>query len=202
MSLWRAAEPLLVASRSEARCKMLTAAGIRIEVEPADIDERALERRYGTASPPEVAALLAAAKARAVSKRHPGRIVLGADQTLSCEGRIFSKPGGLVAAREQLCALRGRVHELHSAVTVTRGEAMAFQQVDTARMSVREFSAEFLERYLEAAGPAVLASVGAYQLEGLGSSLFSRIEGDYFTILGLPLFPLLDFLRRDGLLAA
>ncbi len=148
----------------------------------------------------EIAALLARAKALSVAKSFPGRLILGADQILTFDGKRFAKPADRAAARAQLRAFAGRTHELHSAVTLVQDEATLFQHADAARLTMRSFSDKFLDRYLVAAGDAVTASVGAYQLEGAGIQLFERIEGDYFTILGLPLLPTLDFLRRNGCL--
>jgi septum formation protein len=131
----------------------------------------------------------------------PGRLVLGADQTLALGTRRFSKPGDHRTAREQLQALRGRTHELHSAVAVVRGGAVLYDRVEVARLTMRAFSDTFLERYIATAGAAVTASVGGYQLERIGIHLFSRIEGDHFTVLGLPLLPLLESLREQGFVA-
>jgi septum formation protein len=200
-ALWLADQPLLLASRSQARRTLLEAAGIPIEIKPASVDERTVETRAGLGDAQEVAALLAREKARAVAAAHPGRLVLGADQTLALAERRFSKACDRVAAREQLRALRGKTHSLHSAVAVVRGTQIVFEHVDTARLTMRAFSDAFLESYLDAVGEAAMASVGAYQLEGAGIQLFERVEGDHFTILGLPLLPLLAWLRQAGLLA-
>jgi septum formation protein len=202
MPLWRAARPLLLASKSVARRAMLEAAGVPVEIEPASIDERAIEARGGLNDAGAAAALLAREKAKAVAAGHPERVVIGADQTLALGELRFSKAADRKAARAQLVALRGQTHSLHSAVAVIRGGAIAFEHVDVARLTMRAFSDAFLENYLDAAGDAVTASVGGYQLEGLGVQLFERIEGDHFTILGLPLLPLLEWLRRSGLLTA
>jgi septum formation protein len=198
MGLWRAEQPLVLASRSAVRLALLQAAEIPCEVVPADIDERALERDAGAVAPAKLAALLADAKARTVARGRPGRLVLGADQTLACGERVFSKPPDRSGARAQLSALRGRAHELHAAMALWCGGDCVFAHVATARLTMRTFSDAFLEDYLDEAGGKALESVGGYQLEGLGVHLFERIEGDYFTILGLPLLPLLAFLRRDG----
>jgi septum formation protein len=200
MALWRNAEPLVLASKSTARLALLAAAGIAVEVLPADIDERGVEAKASARDAGSVAALLAQEKARVVSVQRPGRLVLGADQTLTLGGRRFSKPADRAGAAEQLRALRGKTHSLHSAVAVTRDGRVLFEHSDEARLTVRAFSEDFLAQYLDAAGDVVLASVGAYQLEKPGIQLFERVEGDYFTILGLPLLPLLDFLRRENCL--
>jgi septum formation protein len=202
MPLWLDAQPLLLASKSAARLGLLQAAGIPVEVVPAAIDERAIEARSGLTGPGEIAALLAREKARAVAHVHPDRLVLGADQTLALGDQRFSKPADRAAAREQLRALRGRTHTLHSAVTAVRAGAVLFEHVEAAHLTMRSFSDDFLERYLDTVGEAATASVGGYQLEGAGIQLFERVEGDHSTVLGLPLFALLDWLRRAGLLAS
>jgi septum formation protein len=200
-SLWLAAEPLVLASKSAVRRTMLEAAGIPLEVAPADIDERAVETRSKSGTAADAASLLAREKARVGAARMRGRLVAGADQTLALGRTRFTKPVDRDSAREQLRMLSGQTHELHSAVALARDGRVMFSKVETAKLTMRELSDGFLDAYLDAAGDAVRASVGGYQLEGLGSNLFERIEGDYFTILGLPLFALLDFLRRDGCLA-
>jgi len=197
MSLWLLPESLVLASRSPVRHSIMEAAGIPVEIQPADVNERAIEATATAAAPGEVAILLARAKALAVGSRMPARIVLGADQTLALGARRFSKPAGRSAAREQLLALRGRTHELHSAVALVRNDRVLYQTVQVARLTMRSFSDAFLDRYLRAAGDAVTTSVGAYQLERTGIHLFERIEGDYFTILGLPLLPVLAFCREE-----
>jgi len=200
-SLWLAAEPLVLASKSRVRRAMIEAAGIPLEVAPADIDERAVELRIGSGTAADAASLLAREKARVGAARARGRLVVGADQTLALGRTRFTKPVDRGSAREQLRTLSGQTHELHSAVALARDGRVIFSKVETAKLTMRELSDSFLDSYLDAAGDAVTTSVGGYQLEGLGSQLFERIEGDYFTILGLPLFALLDFLRRDGCLA-
>ena len=198
MPLWLNPQPLVLASKSDVRGKMLAAAGLRFEIRPAQIDERAVEAEVGTTDAAAVARLLARAKADAVAGSLPGRLVLGADQTLARGNRRFSKPADRAAAAEQLRALRGRTHELNSALALVRDGKVLFDCVDSARLTMRNISERFLESYLDMAGDAALASVGGYQLEGIGIHLFERVEGDYFTVLGLPLLPLLGFLRQNG----
>jgi septum formation protein len=201
MALWLHSDSLVLASRSAARRTLLQAAGIPIELCPADIDERGVEAQAHLQDPAAVATVLAREKAAFVAKLHPGRLVLGADQTLALGAERFSKPADRVAARDQIKALAGRTHELHAALAFVQDDAVLFAHVETARLTMRSFTDEFLDRYLDAVGDAALTSVGGYQLEGLGVQLFERIEGDYFTILGLPLLRALDFLRRHGCLA-
>ncbi len=201
MPLWIAERALVLASQSEARRKILADAKLPADIVPADVDERAVEAAAGPLAADAAAAVLARAKAASVSAKMPGRVVLGADQTLALGTRRFSKPKDRAAARAQLQALSGKMHELHSAIAVMRDGTMLFEHVATARLTMRVLSGEFLDRYLDAAGEAASASVGGYQIEGAGIHLFERIEGDYFTVLGLPLPPLLDFLRRNGFIA-
>ena len=201
IALWLADAPLILASQSNTRRMLLDAAGVPVETDPADLDERALEAGAGSQSAGAVAALLAREKAMAVSRKHGGGLTLGADQTLSFgAGRLTKRPDR-DAARAQLRALCGRTHELHSAIAFVQHGAVLFEHVGVARLTMRNFSERFLELYLEAAGESVMASVGAYQLEGLGLQLFERVDGDYFTVLGLPLLEALEFLRRFGCLA-
>lgn len=197
MALWLSPQPLVLASKSDVRGKMLAAIGLRFEIRPAQIDERAVEAESGVADAAAAARLLARAKAAAVAATLPGRLVLGADQTLARGSRRFSKPADRAAAAEQLRALRGRTHELHSALALVRDGAVLFDCVDSALLTMRGVSDRFLDEYLDMVGDAVLASVGAYQLEGLGVHLFERVDGDFFTILGLPLLPLLAYLRQN-----
>jgi septum formation protein len=201
MSLWLANQPLVLASKSGSRRALLEGAAIPIEVLAADIDERSIEARAGLADPGAVAGLLAREKAIATSALRPGLLVLGADQTLALGQRRFSKPPNRGAALDQLRALRGHTHALHSAVAIVRDGKPVFEHCAVARLTMRAFSDSFLEAYLDAAGDAVMASVGAYQVENLGIQLFDRIDGDHSTILGLPLLPVLDALRRDGALS-
>lgn len=201
MGLWLGPAPLVLASGSAVRRQLLEAAGIPVEVRPASLDERTIEAAAPSDNPSGVAALLARAKGLRVAKDVPGRLVVGADQTLALGNRRFDKPAGRAAARAQLRALAGQTHELHAAVAVARGADVLFEHVAVARLTMRPLSDTFLDRYLDAAGATVTASVGGYQLEALGVHLFERIEGDHFTILGLPLVPLLAYLRIEGSLA-
>jgi septum formation protein len=201
MTIWSGAQPLILASQSAARRMLLTNAGISFEAIPADIDERGLQERSGLKAPGDIAALLAEQKAAYVSLRHPGRYVIGADQTLSLGPRLFNKPAGREAAVEQLLTLAGQTHELHSAIAVACDGATLFSKVSVAHMTMRALDRAAIETYLDAAGEGVTGSVGAYQLEGLGVHLFELIEGDHFTILGLPLLPLLKFLRGENMIA-
>jgi septum formation protein len=200
MTIWRGTEPLILASQSRARQILLANAGIRFEALPADIDERALQQEAGLSSPAELAARLAREKALVVSRQRAGRVVVGADQTLALGTRLFNKPGGREQAAGQLRDLTGRTHALYSAVAVARDASIMFETVAIARMTMRPLTEPQIAAYLDAAGGVVTTSVGAYQLEGLGVHLFETIEGDHFTILGLPLLQLLGFLRSQGLL--
>lgn len=199
--LWLAEKPLILASRSKVRQALLEGAGIPLEICPADLDERRLEAGATAQSPGIVAAHLAREKARAVAKSRSGAMTLGADQTLALGATRFSKPADIDSAREQLRSLSGKTHELHSAIAFVRDDAVLFEYVGVARLTMRAFSDKFLASYLNCVGTAAAASVGAYRLEGFGIQLFERIEGDYFTILGLPLLQALQFLRRQGCLA-
>jgi septum formation protein len=200
MTLWRGKHPLVLASQSLTRQALLANAGIDFEAVAAELDERAVQQASGLLRPGDIAALLAREKALSVSSRQPGKYVIGADQTLALGERLFSKPAGRPQAAEQLRALAGRSHELHSAVAVARDGKILFEAVAIAGMTMRRLGEAEIEVYLDQAGEAVTSSVGAYQLEGLGVHLFERIEGDHFTILGLPLLPLLAFLRSERLL--
>ncbi|HEX2654714.1 MAG TPA: Maf family protein [Xanthobacteraceae bacterium] len=201
MAVWRG-EKLVLASQSVIRRAMLENAGIPVEPHPADIDERAIEISAGLQDPTKIALHLASEKALAVASQKPGRIVVGADQTLALGAKRFSKPIDRAAARKQLEMLAGQTHALHSAVAVACDGTITFSHVDTARLTMRKLSPVFLDAYLGAAGDAVTKSVGAYQLEKLGVHLFERIEGDHFTILGLPLLALLHYLRLQGSILA
>ena len=201
MSLWLSLHPLVLASKSASRRALIEAAGVPAEIKPADIDERGIEERAGLTDPGESASLLAREKTKAVSKELPGRTVLGADQTLALGTRRFSKPKDRDAAADQLRTMRGQMHTLHSALAVANDGAIVFECIDVARLTMRNFSEDFLQAYLDSVGPAVTTSVGAYQLEGAGIQLFDKVEGHHSTILGQPLLPLLAWLRQAGLLA-
>ena len=191
---------LILASASPSRRQLLANAGLAFEIEPAAIDEQEITRSLGSkASPQELASTLAEMKAVKVSTRHPEAFVIGADSTLACNGRLFDKPPTPQAARKQLLALRGQTHELFSSVVVARSGQRLWHWSERARLTMRPFNEGFVDAYLSRAGSDVLASVGAYQLEGLGAHLFTRVDGDYFTILGLPLLPLLSFLAGHGI---
>lgn len=202
MTLWIGDKPVVLASQSKSRQALLQAAGIAFEAHPADIDERGVQAASGLKDPAAIAALLAQSKALDVAAKLTRRIVIGADQTLALKDRLFSKPAGREQAAAQIRALAGQTHELHSAVAVAGNGKLLFEHVSVARMTMRPMSDAMIEKYLDAAGAAVTTSVGAYQLEGLGVHLFERIEGDHFTILGLPLLPLLQHLRSIGVVAA
>ena len=191
---------LILASASPSRRQLLANAGLDFDIEPAGIDEEEITRSLGSkASPQELASTLAEMKAVKVSSRHPQAFVIGADSTLACNGRLFDKPPTPQAARKQLLALRGQTHELFSSVVVARAGQRLWHWSERARLTMRPFTEGFIDAYLERAGTDVLSSVGAYQLEGLGAHLFTRVDGDYFTILGLPLLPLLSFLAGQGI---
>jgi len=199
MTLWRGKDSLILASQSRARQMLLANACINFEIVPAEIDERAIQQASGLSAPGDIAACLAREKSLFVSMRRSDRYVVGADQTLALGTRLFNKPAGRTQAAEQLHALAGRRHELYSAVAVARDGKILFEQVAIARMTMRQLGEAEIDAYLDEAGAAVTSSVGAYQLEGLGVHLFEHIEGDHFAILGLPLLPLLAFLRSERL---
>jgi septum formation protein len=194
---------LLLASASPFRRRMLQAAGVPFRVVPAEVDESALKRSLaGKVAPEGLAETLAAAKAEAVSGKFPADLVIGADQVLALGDETFGKPHDLTAARAQLERLRGRTHRLLSAVALARGGRVVWSKVDTASLTVRDLSAAFLDEYLARCGERLLSIAGAYEIEGLGIQLFDRVEGDYFTIVGLPLLPLLAQLRARGMVPA
>jgi septum formation protein len=196
--LWLAPQPLVLASRSRARAAMLGAAGIPVEIAPSRVDERALERIGGEGS---LAARLAAAKALDVSARRPGRLVLGADQTLTLAGEALHKPAGRAEAAAQLARMAGRSHVLTSAAAVAHDGRVLGEAEGEATIRIRDLDASAIDRYLDVSGPEVLGSVGAYHVEALGAHLFAAIEGDHYTIMGLPLLPLLALLRGLGAVA-
>src|ERR1700761_4951251 len=193
MTIWRGKHPLILASQSRARQALLANAAIPFEAIPAGIDEREIQRASGLSAAGEIAARLAREKTLWVSSRHADRIVVGADQTLALGARLFSKPADRAQAAEQLRSLAGGTHELHAAIVVARDSKILFEAVDVAHLTMRSLSDAEIDGYLDQAGEAVVTSVGAYQLEGLGIHLFEHIDGDHFTILGLPLIPLLAF---------
>jgi septum formation protein len=200
MPLWTAADPLILASRSSARHKLLAAAGVPVEVQATDLDERKIEAGAAFLDVAAMARLLAREKASLAARRQPGRLVLGADQILALDGKRFAKPADRAAAHGQLRALCGRSHELHSAISFVQDARVLFEHVGNARLTMRPFSERFLDLYLDAVAGAASESVGAYQIEGLGIQLFEQVEGDYFTVLGLPLLQALGFLRHHGYL--
>ncbi len=191
---------IVLASGSAARQGMLRQAGVSFDVHVAPVDEDGIKSalRQEGADASQTAETLAEVKALRVSLNYPGRIVIGADQMLDCQGQWFDKPANLAAAAGQLKSLRGQTHHLHSAVVAVRDGQRLWHYRDRATLTMRNFSDDFLATYLDRAGDAVLSSVGAYQVEGLGAQLFAAWIGDHFTILGMPLLPLLDFLRENG----
>ena len=196
------AEKIILASASPFRKAMLAAACIDVEAVPANLDERTVEAPLegSGASPEDVALVLAEAKALNVSERHPGALVLGCDQTLALGDRIFHKPRDMEGARRHLLALSGRTHQLNSAAVLARDGETLWRHVGIARLTMRELDPAFIGRHLSRIGDAALTSVGAYQIEGEGIQLFEKIEGDHFTIVGLPLIKVLAALRKFGAL--
>lgn len=194
---------ILLASRSAPRAAILAGAGVAFEVVGSGVDEAALKARLldDGAGPREIAGYLAEAKACQVSALAPDAIVIGADQTLDVDGVLVDKADAIAGAGERLLSLRGRAHRLHSAAAAARGGAVIWRVSESPTLTMRAFSDAFLDGYLQRGGPRLLGSVGCYLLEGEGAQLFERIDGDYFAILGLPLLPVLAFLRREGALA-
>ncbi|MBB6011234.1 septum formation protein [Aquamicrobium lusatiense] len=193
-------EKLVLASGSPFRKAMLVSAGVDVEAVPAEIDERAVEAplQDSGVSPEDVAVILAEAKALEVSERRPGALVLGCDQTLSLGDEVFHKPAGMEGARRHLLALSGKTHQLNSAAVLVRNGEVLWRHVGIANLTMRKLEPAFIGRHLARVGDKALSSVGAYQIEGEGIQLFEKVEGDHFTIVGLPLLPLLSELRRLG----
>jgi septum formation protein len=195
--------PLILASSSKSRAKLLEAAGLAFIVEPPGLDESAMRQAVAggeALAPHDVAEVLARAKAEAVSEVAPKAHVIGGDQVLAFGDVIMSKPESMEAARRQLLDLSGKTHTLHTSVAVATNGETIWADTTVAILTIRKLSPEFIGRYLAAAGEEVLSSVGAYQIESIGVQLFEKIDGDYFSILGLPLIPLLDTLRREGVI--
>ena len=197
---------VVLASQGEGQQKLLTAAGLAFHIIRPDVDEAAIHEALCNANaetdPSDVAELLARAKAEEVSARVPAALVIGADQVLSLDGKILDKLAGRDAVRDRLLALRGRTHQVHSAVALAEGGQIIWSHIESAHLTMRAFSPEFLGRYLAAAGPQVCQSVVPYQLDGPGIQLFDRIEGDYFAILGLPVLFLFERLRESQILGS
>ncbi|RVC76825.1 Maf-like protein [Mesorhizobium sp. M4A.F.Ca.ET.022.05.2.1] len=193
-------EKIILASGSPFRKAMLVNAGVEIEAVPAEVDERALEAplKHSGVSPEDVALVLAEAKATEVSERRPGALVLGCDQTLSLGDEVFHKPADMEGARRHLLALSGKTHQLNSAAVLARDGEVLWRHVGIASLTMRKLEPAFIGRHLARVGDKALSSVGAYQIEGEGIQLFEKIEGDHFTIVGLPLLPVLEKLRELG----
>jgi septum formation protein len=191
---------IILASGSPFRKQLLDNAGVTVDVVRPEIDERAVEAplKETGATPEDVALVLAEAKAVSVSEQHPAALVIGSDQTLSLDDRIFHKPADMETARRHLLALSGETHQLNSAVVIARDGEALWRHVEIARLSMRDLDPEFIGRHLARVGEKALTSVGAYQIEGEGIQLFERVEGDFFTIMGMPLLPLLAKLRELG----
>ncbi|HEX3919839.1 MAG TPA: Maf family protein [Caulobacteraceae bacterium] len=195
---------IVLASKSASRAALLAGARVAFEAVDSGVDEAKLKARLldEGAGPAKIAGELAEAKALAVSLRMPDAIVIGADQTLELDGLLFDKAASLSEARERLASLRGQRHELHSAVAAAEGGRVVWRVSESPALTMRDFSDTYLDGYLARNGVTLLGSVGCYMLEGEGAQLFEAIDGDYFAVLGLPLLPLLAFLRREGALTA
>lgn len=194
------ASELILASASQVRAQLLRGAGVPFTVHAAHVDEDRIKEELAGQGADAIAACLAETKARAVAEDHGSALVIGADQILDCEGRLFDKPKDRAAAEQHLRDLRGRMHRLVTACAVVRGTDLLWQTTKETRLSMRTVSEGFIGAYLDTVNADALASVGAYRLEDMGAQLFSEIDGDYFTILGLPLLELLEFLRGEGIL--
>jgi nucleoside triphosphate pyrophosphatase len=197
-----ALKPVVLASTSATRLALLESVGLEVEAVPSGLDERtmiaAMTQDEDDLPPADVAAILAQAKANAVSEMRAGAVVIGADQTLELDGELFVKPQTIEGARANLLRLRGKTHLLHSAVSIVRDGEQLWAGLETAALTMRDFTPQFLGRYSVAAGADMLDSVGSYRVEGIGLQLFETIDGDHSTILGLPLLPLLAELRKLG----
>ena len=191
---------LVLASGSAVRARLLRDAGLTFDVVPSSVDEGAIKRAHSGLALDRLALTLARAKAAEISATRPKDFVIGADQILECAGTAFDKPKDRAQAAAHLRRLRGQTHRLMTACTIYRAGAEVWSHIGAPRLTMRTFDDDFIDAYLKRAGDAVLSSVGAYQLEGLGAHLFDSINGDYFSILGLPMLPLLAFLRQEGLL--
>jgi septum formation protein len=192
--------PLVLASKSAVRTRLLAAAGVEFEAVDSGLDEAAAKVGMAGQTPDAVALALAEAKALRVSNVRSDSLVIGADQTLDFEGRLFDKAASLAEARERLVMLRGRAHRLHAGIAVARGDRIVWRKCATSSLTMRDFSDTWLDGYLDRNPGPALSSVGCYELEGEGAQLFERIIGDYFAILGLPLLGLLGCLRKEGAL--
>jgi len=194
---------LVLASASRSRQDMLNKAGVACAIDPAHIDEDQVKKTMTAAGagPAQISERLAIDKAMAISPNHPGKIILGADQLLVCDGKIFDKPSDMQQARDHLRFFRGKTHQLLTSYALVQDRKILVTETLSPRLTMRDFSEDFLENYLEQSGEHILSSVGCYLMEGLGSQLFSHIDGDYFTILGLPLINLLEKLRKLNILA-
>ncbi len=198
------ADPIILASGSKIRLKILQDAGVSVIAEPASVDEESVKASFRAdgATALDATIALAELKAKRISLRHPAALILGADQMLECGGVWFDKPIDQDNLKAQLLTLRGKTHRLISACVAMRGGERLWHAAPHADVTIRPFTAEFLDWYVAAGGPALLSSVGGYQIEGLGAQLFSKVTGDWFTVMGLPLYPLLDFLRQQKILVA